>query len=85
MTVDDLRQQLERQMIIEQVQRQEVGSKLTITEAEAHRYYEQHPEGFTDPASITLREIQIEVPVTKAQRRAGVNVARGRRGEEEDR
>ena len=35
MTVDDLRQQLERQMIIEQVQRQEVGTKLTITEAEA--------------------------------------------------
>ena len=28
MTMDDLRQQLERQMLIEQVQRQEVGSKL---------------------------------------------------------
>jgi parvulin-like peptidyl-prolyl isomerase len=76
MTVDDLRQQLERQMMIEQVQRQEVGSKLTITEAEAHQYYDLHPDQFTDPASITLREIQIEVPVTKGrQGGAGVNVA----------
>ncbi len=76
MTVDDLRQQLERQMIIEQVQRQEVGTKLTITEAEAKQYYEQHPEAFTDPASITLREIQVDVPVTKGRNGdAGVNVA----------
>jgi peptidyl-prolyl cis-trans isomerase SurA len=68
MTIDDLRQQLERQMMIEQVQRQEVGSKLTITEAEAHQYYDLHPDQFTDPASITLREIQIEVPAaTKGQ------------------
>jgi peptidyl-prolyl cis-trans isomerase SurA len=37
MTMDDLRNQLERQMLIEQVQRQEVGSKLTITEAEARQ------------------------------------------------
>ena len=38
MTKDDLRKQLERQMIIEQVQRQEVGSKLTITEEEGRQY-----------------------------------------------
>jgi parvulin-like peptidyl-prolyl isomerase len=62
MTMDDLRRQLERQMLIEQVQRQEVGSKLTITEAEARLYYERHPQEFTDPASITLREIFVEVP-----------------------
>jgi len=67
MTIDDLRQQLERQMMIEQVQRQEVGTKLTITEAEAHQYYDLHPDQFTDAASITLREIQVEVPTTKGQ------------------
>jgi peptidyl-prolyl cis-trans isomerase SurA len=64
MTMDDLRKQLERQMIIEQVQRQEVGSKLTITEEEGRQYYARHPEEFTDPTSITLREILIEVPAT---------------------
>mgnify|MGYP003693972965 CR=1 FL=1 len=71
--MDDLRKQLERQMLIEQVQRQEVGSKLTITEEEARQYYAQHPEEFTDSASVTLREIFIEVP---AARPGGVNVAR---------
>jgi len=72
MTVDDLRKQLEKQMIIEQVQRAEVGSKLTITEEEARQYYAQHPDEFTEPAAITLREILIEVPGASA---AGVNVA----------
>src|SRR4051794_39728356 len=62
MTMEDLRKQLERQMLIEQVQRQEVGSKLTITEAESHLYYDRHPQEFTDPASITLREILVKVP-----------------------
>jgi len=61
MTMEDLRKQLERQMLIEQVQRQEVGSKLTITEAESHLYYDRHPQEFTDPASITLREIFVAV------------------------
>jgi peptidyl-prolyl cis-trans isomerase SurA len=62
MTMDDLRKQLERQMLIEQVQRQEVGSKLSITEEEARQYYALHPEEFTDAASVTLREIFVEVP-----------------------
>ena len=76
MTMDDLRRQLERQMLIEQVQRQEVGSKLTITEAEARQYYEKHPQEFTDAASITLREIQVDVPAaTGKQGEAGFNVA----------
>jgi peptidyl-prolyl cis-trans isomerase SurA len=72
MTIDDLRRQLERQMLIEQVQRQEVGSKLNITEEEARQYYARHPEEFTDSASVTLREIFVEVPTAEA----GVSVAK---------
>ena len=72
MTMEDLRKQLERQMLIEQVQRQEVGSKLTITEEEARQYYARHPDEFTDPSSITLREILVEVPAETG----GVNVAK---------
>ena len=72
MTMDDLRKQLERQMLIDQVQRQEVGSKLNITEEEARQYYARHPQEFTDSASITLREIFVEVPAAEG----GVNVAR---------
>jgi parvulin-like peptidyl-prolyl isomerase len=73
MTMDDLRKQLERQMLIEQVQRQEVGSKLSITEEEARQYYAKHPEEFTDSASVTLREIFIDVPTDAG---GGVNVAK---------
>src|SRR5579859_1215140 len=65
MTMDDLRKNLERQMLIEQVQRQEVGSKLNITEEEARQYYDKHPEEFTEPASIMLREILVSVPAAK--------------------
>ena len=65
MTVDDLRKQLERKMLIEQVQRQEVGSKLTITEEEARQYYAKHPAEFTEAAAITLREILVAVPAAK--------------------
>jgi peptidyl-prolyl cis-trans isomerase SurA len=72
MTMEDLRKQLERQMLIEQVQRQEVGSKLSITEEEARQYYAKHPEEFTDSASVTLREIFIDVPGDGT----GVNVAK---------
>jgi peptidyl-prolyl cis-trans isomerase SurA len=62
MTMEDLRKQLERQMLIEQVQRQEIGSKLSITEEEARQYYAKHPDDFTDAASVTLREIFVDVP-----------------------
>jgi peptidyl-prolyl cis-trans isomerase SurA len=72
MSMDDLRKQLERQMVIDQVQRQEVGSKLTITEEEARQYYARHPEDFTEPAAVTLREIFVEVPIVEGN----VNAAR---------
>ena len=36
---------------ISQVQRDEVGSKLTITEEEARQYYQAHQQEFTEPAN----------------------------------
>ena len=72
MTMDDLRKQLERQMLVDQVQRQEIGSKLTITEEEARQYYAKHPEEFTEAPSVMLREIFITVPETEG----GVSVAK---------
>ena len=77
MTLDDLRKSLEKQMLVEQVQRQEIGSKLNITEEEARQYYARHPEEFTESASITLREIFVEVPSTEA----GVSVAKDEEGQ----
>jgi peptidyl-prolyl cis-trans isomerase SurA len=77
MTLEDLRKSLEKQMLVDQVQRQEIGSKLNITEEEARQYYARHPEEFTESASITLREIFVEVPSTEA----GVSVAKDEEGQ----
>lgn len=76
MTLEDLRRNVERQMLIGRVQQDEVGSKLTITEEEARQYYLAHQQEFTEPASVTLREILIDVPAAaNRQGEAAVNVA----------
>jgi len=75
MTIDDLRRNVERQFMISQVQREEVGSKLTITEEEARQYYLSHPQEFTQAATVTLREILIETPQTNQKGQASINVA----------
>jgi peptidyl-prolyl cis-trans isomerase SurA len=76
MTLDDLRKNVERQMLIQRVQQDEVGSKLSITEEEARQYYLSHRQEFTEPAHVTLREILIEVPTTTKDGQTGVNVAK---------
>jgi parvulin-like peptidyl-prolyl isomerase len=75
MTVDDLRKNVEKQFMISQVQREEVGSKLTITEEEARQYYASHPQEFTTQANVTLREILVESPASTQAGQTGVNVA----------
>lgn len=75
MTLEDLRKNVERRFLIQQVQRDEVGSKLSITEEEARQYYLSHKDQFVEPANVTLREILIEVPTTTQGGVAGVNVA----------
>jgi peptidyl-prolyl cis-trans isomerase SurA len=71
LTMDDLRRNLERQMLVSQVQRVEIMDKISITDEEARAYYDQHRNEFTSPTEITLREILIEVPTSDR----GVNVA----------
>ena len=75
MTIDDLRRQVERSFMMQQVQREEIGSKLTITEEEARQYYLNHPAEFTEAPNVTLREILIEIPTTTQKGQAGINVA----------
>jgi peptidyl-prolyl cis-trans isomerase SurA len=76
MTVEDLRKNVEKQFLVGQVQRDEVGSKLSITEEEARQYYSLHKEEFAQPASVTLREILIEVPATTQGGQPAISVAK---------
>jgi len=71
MTMADLRKQLERGGIINEVQRNEVMSRISITEAEARAYYERHSSEFMTPAAITARELLVSVPTDSK----GINVA----------
>jgi parvulin-like peptidyl-prolyl isomerase len=70
-TEADLRRNLERSMMVSQVQRNEVIEKISVSDEEARAYYEAHRTEFTTPSELTLREILIEVPTSDR----GVNVA----------
>jgi peptidyl-prolyl cis-trans isomerase SurA len=79
MTLDELRHQIERDMLINQVTQQDVMQKIAITEEETKKYYEEHKADFTTPANVTLREILVNVPDrgptgTANAGQAGVNV-----------
>ena len=71
MTLADLRRQLEKNMIETRVQQNEVMAKISVTEDEAHAYYDAHKNDFTTPSELMLREILIAVPAGDR----GVNVA----------
>jgi parvulin-like peptidyl-prolyl isomerase len=71
MTLADLRRQLEKNMLETRVQQNEVLAKISVTEDEAHAYYDAHKNEFTTPSEIMLREILVAVPTTDR----GVNVA----------
>ena len=59
MTMADLRRNLEKSMIIQKVQQNEVMTKIGVTEDEARKYYEGHRNEFTSIPSVTLREILV--------------------------
>ena len=71
MTMADLRRSLERSMIVQRVQQNEVIGRIGVTEDEARAYYDSHRNEFTTLPTVSLREILIPVP-TDAR---GVNVA----------
>jgi parvulin-like peptidyl-prolyl isomerase len=71
LTQADLRRNLERNMIWQRVQQNEVVNKVAMTEEEARAYYDSHLQEFTTPAAITLREILVGTPSDPR----GLNVA----------
>lgn len=71
MTLDQFRRMFERNVIVQQVVRSEVMSKIALTEQEAKDYYAEYPDEFTPPPTVTLREIFIAVPAE--QREGGMS------------
>jgi peptidyl-prolyl cis-trans isomerase SurA len=61
MTLADLRRNLERQMIMQRVQQNEVLGRIAVSQDEARKYYDAHLSEFTKSQEITLREITVAV------------------------
>jgi peptidyl-prolyl cis-trans isomerase SurA len=81
-TLTDLRRNLERSMIVQRVQQNEVMGKIGVSEDEARRYYDSHRNEFTTPQSVTLREILVAVPTDNKGLNVGVDEATKAKAEE---
>ncbi|MGQ0734958.1 MAG: peptidylprolyl isomerase [Acidobacteriota bacterium] len=71
LSIDDLRRQLERQMLVSRVQQVEVMGKIGVTEDEVRKFYEAARDTFITQPQLTLREILVTVPGSDR----GINVA----------
>ncbi len=61
LSMADLRRNLERSMIYQRVQQNEVLAKIGVTDDEAKKYYDAHMKEFTTAPTVTLREILVAV------------------------
>jgi len=92
MTLTELRGVMEDQMLVGQVQQDQVLRRVKMTDTEAREYYDTHPEEFTEPATVMLREILVAAPAeagalnvardNQARAKAEKTLARVREGED---
>ena len=64
LTMAQLRLNFEKAYLRYMVEQREVAKNVTLTEQEARQYYTANQKNFMKPATVTLREILISVPVT---------------------
>jgi parvulin-like peptidyl-prolyl isomerase len=62
MTVADLRRNIERRMLVQRVEQNEILGRIAVSDVDARAYYDAHLSEFTKPQSVTLREIFVTVP-----------------------
>jgi peptidyl-prolyl cis-trans isomerase SurA len=82
LTMADLRRNLERQMIVQRVQQNEVLAKVGVSEDEARGYYNSHLGEFTTPPAISLREILVAVPTDPRGINVGLDEAAKQKAEQ---
>jgi peptidyl-prolyl cis-trans isomerase SurA len=75
LTLDELRQQLEKTFLIRAVQQREIGPSMSITQEEQRQYYEKHKADFMTPLTVTLREILVTVPTSNQRGQSVFSVA----------
>lgn len=82
MTMADLRDSLENQMLMTRVEQNEVFDRIAVSDQEAKQYYESHLAAFTAPPQVTLREILVAVPDTGKTISVGADDAAKAKAEE---
>ncbi len=87
MSFEDYKQQMKDGLLTSEVIRREVGGRISISAAEAHKYYDEHKNDFVREEQVWLQEILISTErkdakgVEAAEKKAKDVVARARKGE----
>jgi len=61
-TEDSLKEDIRRNLAVQNFVEKEIASAITISEKESRNYYDSHPEAFSQPEQIRARHILILVP-----------------------
>lgn len=64
---EDFKANIRNSIITQQVVRDQVGSKIQISQQEVNRYYQAHQASFTQPESVHLKEILISTPASATE------------------
>ena len=87
MPFEDFKQQVKNQMLTQRVIGEEISSRMSVPEAEKHKYYDEHKNDFVRDEEVYLQQIVISTEgktpeqVAAAEKKAKDIVARARRGE----
>ncbi len=82
MTLADLRRNIERSLLRQEVMRREVQPKIGLTEADVRAEYERRKDEFTRPAQVHLLEIFVPADSLDPATTAAEIVVRARAGED---
>ncbi len=82
MTLAELKRNIERNVLRQQVLQRELQSKVAVTEADARAEYEAKKGEYAQPAFVHLQEIVISPPAPNAEALALDLVKRARAGED---
>ena len=61
MNWEDFKDQIKRQLLMQQVISREVGSRIMLTRADARKYFDAHKQEFDSPPGVHLAEIMISL------------------------
>jgi|HubBroStandDraft_6_1064221.scaffolds.fasta_scaffold31428_2 peptidyl-prolyl cis-trans isomerase SurA len=69
---EDFKANIRNQIITQEVMRQEVGRRVSITPGEVQRYFEEHKQDYVQPESVRLSEILISTGTAAPTPEGGV-------------